>query len=109
EILGECPQGAQKGVLIAHGPHKLGLTPPVCLVLVRSKDKTNSMGMTLFLWKEEARKVREVSVMPLLSTKDEEVSQEDIEAGLKCLTMLTGGCLKKAAIELLELLGQVSR
>ena len=47
--------------------------------------------------------------MQLLSMKDEEVSQEDIKVGLKCLMMLTGGCLKKAAIESLELLGGVSR
>ena len=47
--------------------------------------------------------------MPLLSMKDEEVSQEDIKVGLKCLMMLTGGCLKKAGIESLELLSRVSR
>ena len=65
--------------------------------------------MTLFLWKEEARKVGEVGVTLLLSTKDEEVSQEDIEACSKCLATLARGCLEKAAIESLELLGRVSR
>ena len=41
--------------------------------------------------------------------KDKEVSQEDIKVGSKCLMMLAGGCLEKAAIESLELLSGVSR